>query len=81
MNEKQLTPELEKINNILNRTVRPYLRGDGGDLELISLENNTLKIKYQGACGSCPHAAQGTLFAIEDVLKKEYSPDIKVQPA
>ncbi|MDD3375517.1 MAG: NifU family protein [Candidatus Omnitrophica bacterium] len=71
--------EFEKINDILNHTVRPFMQKDGGDLKLIGLEGNILTISYQGACGGCPHAKMGTLLAIETALKEHYNPDIKVQ--
>lgn len=73
--------ELKKIDAILDKDVRPYLQSHGGDLRLVSLDSNVLSVNYQGACGTCPHAISGTLMAIEDVLKKEYSPDITVKPA
>src|SRR4051812_36123745 len=45
---------LDRINEILDEQVRPYLQGDGGDLYVIGLSGNTLTVHYQGACGSCP---------------------------
>ncbi len=72
-------PELKKIDAILDKTVRSYLQAHGGNLKLVSLEGNTLKIKYQGACGGCPSATFGTLQAIEGALKEEYNPNIVVQ--
>ena len=75
------TTELEKIEAIVDRTIRPALHGDGGGLELVDFENNVLSIRYQGACCGCPGALMGTLRAIEGVLKKEYNKDIKVTVA
>ena len=72
-------PELKKINEILDKTVRPFMQRDGGDLKLIDLENNVLRTSYQGSCGSCPHAKMGTLMAIESALKENYNPDITVK--
>lgn len=46
----------------------------------MGLEGYTLKIKYQGACGSCPSAIRGTLSAIENLLKREINPEIEVIP-
>lgn len=74
----QLSPELQKIEEILNRTIRPGLQSDGGDLDIISLEDNVLTISYQGACGTCPSAISGTLQAIESILQNEYDPQIRV---
>jgi NFU1 iron-sulfur cluster scaffold homolog, mitochondrial len=69
---------LTKINQILDQRVRPALAGDGGGLEVTGLDGNTLKIRYQGACGTCPSAIRGTLVAIENLLRREISPAIEV---
>lgn len=74
-------PELIKIDAIINQNVRPYLQMDGGDLHLVGLEGNVLRIHYQGACGSCPSSAMGTLKAIENLLRDEYNPEITVELA
>lgn len=75
---KNLSPELKAIEDILDKRIRPGLQGDGGDLICESFENNTLIIKYQGACGTCPSSTMGTLEAIRSILKDEYSPEIEV---
>ncbi len=69
---------LKKINEILNQKVRPALAYDGGGLEILGLEGHTLSVRYQGACGSCPSAINGTLNAIESLLKKDINPAIQV---
>ncbi len=76
-----LSGELAKVNAILDSTIRPALQRDGGDLEVLSLDGNVLTISYQGACGCCPHAAMGTLFAIQNILQDHYKSDIVVQMA
>lgn len=75
------SPEVEKINMILDQTVRPALQADGGDLQVISFENNVVRVNYQGACGSCPSSAMGTLKAIENILKEEFNPNTVVELA
>jgi|ETNmetMinimDraft_8_1059916.scaffolds.fasta_scaffold19325_2 Fe-S cluster biogenesis protein NfuA len=71
-------PLLEKINAVLDEKVRPALAGDGGGLNVLGLDGLTLKIHYQGACGSCPSATTGTMMAIENVLKKDVDERIQV---
>ena len=71
-------PRLLKINEILDEKVRPALMGDGGYLEIMGLKENTLSIRYQGACGSCPSSLTGTLMAIESMLKQEIDPELEV---
>ena len=76
-----LSPEdqqrLERINVMLDEEVRPYLQSDGGDLHILGLQGNILKIHYQGACGTCPSSITGTLRGIEHMLKT-IEPDIQV---
>jgi NFU1 iron-sulfur cluster scaffold homolog, mitochondrial len=71
-------PRLTRINEILDEKVRPALAGDGGWLEVLSLDEHTLSIRYQGACGSCPSSLSGTLMAIEGMLRQEIDPEIEV---
>ncbi|HZI19184.1 MAG TPA: NifU family protein [Pyrinomonadaceae bacterium] len=71
-------PRLVKINEILDERIRPALAADGGWLEVLSLEQNQLQIRYQGACGSCPSSLTGTLMAIEGMVQQEVDPEIEV---
>ena len=74
-------PEIAKIETILNQTIRPALQMDGGDIQIMELEGNVLRVNYQGACGSCPSSSMGTLKAIENLLRNEYNPDLVVEMA
>jgi Fe-S cluster biogenesis protein NfuA len=71
-------PKIAEINQILDERIRPYLASDGGWLEIVSLEEKTLKIRYEGACGSCPSSLSGTLMAIENMIKEEVDSEITV---
>ena len=73
--------DLDKINTILDETVRPYLQRDGGDLQVISYDDKNLTISYQGACGSCPGARIGTLTAIQRILQEKFDPEVTVSMA
>ena len=77
---QNLPPELQQIEEILDRTIRPGLQGDGGDIEVIKYEENKVYVMYQGACGTCPSSTAGTLMAIEGILKDEFNPDVEVIP-
>jgi Fe-S cluster biogenesis protein NfuA len=70
--------KLARINELLDTRIRPGLAGDGGGLEVISFDGNTLAISYHGACGSCPSALSGTLQFIERLLQEEVDPAIQV---
>lgn len=71
-------PRLVQINEILDEKVRPALMSDGGYLEVLGIRDNTLSIRYQGACGSCPSSLTGTLMAIEGMIKQEVDPELEV---
>jgi len=66
------------IDAVLDETVRPALANDGGGLTVLDFEDNTLRIRYQGACGSCPSSATGTLRAIENILHSSLKQEIRV---
>jgi len=70
-------PRLKQINEMLDEQVRPYLLADGGGLKVLGLDGNRLKVHYQGACGTCPTATTGTLYAIESMVKR-IDPEIEV---
>lgn len=80
ISRQNLSPELQKIEEILDRTIRPGLQGDGGDIEIIKFEDDKVYVMYQGACGTCPSSTTGTLMAIEGILRDEYDPKIEVIP-
>lgn len=80
LKRSQLSPELQAIEEILDRTVRPGLQGDGGDIDVLKYEENKLYVFYQGACGTCPSSTTGTLMAIEGILKDEFNSAIEVIP-
>ncbi|HEX9082601.1 MAG TPA: NifU family protein, partial [Holophagaceae bacterium] len=69
---------MARINALLDTRIRPGLAGDGGGLEVISFDGQTLQISYHGACGSCPSSTSGTLRYIEGMLQEEVDPAIRV---
>lgn len=70
----------EKIKSLLE-DLRKMLQEDGGDLELVSIDGNTVKLKLKGACGCCPHAMQTLKGGIERVLREQISEEIVVERA
>ena len=65
----------EKVIEVLNK-IRPKLQSDGGDVELIEIENGKVKLKLTGACSNCPMSQLTLKMVIENILKKEI-PEIK----
>jgi NFU1 iron-sulfur cluster scaffold homolog, mitochondrial len=75
--EEEEDEKLAAIRQLLDDQVRPYLQGDGGDLHVLGLEGNVLKVHYQGACGSCPSSISGTLAGIEGLVR-QIDPELEV---
>jgi Fe-S cluster biogenesis protein NfuA len=73
-----LSPEIQAIEAVLDQHIRPFLQGDGGDVEVVGLNGKILTIKYEGACGTCPSSAAGTLHAIQSTLQEHFDPEIDV---
>ncbi|MEJ2725540.1 MAG: NifU family protein [Deltaproteobacteria bacterium] len=66
----------EKIENALDQ-VRPALQADGGDVQLVDVDDEGLvKVKLMGACGGCPMSQMTLRMGIEKVLKQNV-PEVK----
>lgn len=55
--------------------LRPYLMADGGNVELVEVDGPVVKLRLQGACGSCPSSAMTLRMGIERRLR-EFIPEI-----
>ena len=75
-----LPPDVQKVEEILDNTVRMYLQGDGGDIEVVSLKEKKLEVRYEGACGTCPSSTSATLDAIQGILREQFDPELEVVP-
>ncbi|MCD6310217.1 MAG: NifU family protein [Candidatus Eremiobacteraeota bacterium] len=60
----------EEVEKIINEQVRPHLVVDGGDIELVEIDGNVVKVKLLGACGTCPMAQLTLQHGVERALKK-----------
>ena len=78
IDKSQWSDEMHQMDAILDRTIRPSLQADGGDVELVDFEKNILTVQYQGACGGCPSSMTATLDAIRQILRDETSLPIEV---
>jgi len=65
----------EKVEAALDQ-IRPSLQADGGDVELVDVNNGTVTLKLTGACSGCPMATMTLHQGIERVLKEQI-PEVK----
>jgi len=56
--------------------IRPALRADGGDIELIDVVDGVVKVKLTGACGGCPMSQMTLKMGVERILKQQV-PEVK----
>jgi Fe-S cluster biogenesis protein NfuA len=50
--------------------VRPQLRADGGDIELVDVANGVAKVKLKGACNGCPMSTMTLQYGVISCIKK-----------
>lgn len=65
----------EKVEAAINK-VRPMLQRDGGDVELVEIEDGVVKVRLQGACAGCPMSQMTIKNGIERFLRQEV-PEVK----
>ena len=65
----------EKVEAALDQ-IRPVLRADGGDVQLVDVNEGVVTVKLTGACGGCPMATMTLRNGIERVLREQV-PEVK----
>ena len=60
----------EKIEEVMSQ-IRPVLEADGGNVELVDVNDGVVKVKLTGACGSCPMSTITLKMGIERILKEK----------
>jgi len=64
-----------QVEEVLDK-LRPFLQRDGGDCELVDVEDGIVKLRLMGACGSCPSSTITLKAGIERALMEEI-PEVK----
>lgn len=73
--------KIHLIEEVIEREIRPVLQRDGGNLELIDIDDNIVYVKFRGACSSCPVSAVTLKDVVETKLREVVSEDITVKEA
>nr|WP_245411578.1 NifU family protein [Alkalicoccus urumqiensis] len=74
-NERRVCPMTtetmeSQVQEVLDK-LRPFLLRDGGDVELVDIEEGVVKVRLMGACGSCPSSTITLKAGIERALLEE----------
>lgn len=56
--------------------IRPLIQADGGDIDLVAIEKDTVKVRLRGACAGCPMSALTLKQGVERLIKQK-APEIK----
>jgi Fe-S cluster biogenesis protein NfuA len=62
--------QYDEVLDVLDK-LRPFLQRDGGDVELVEVEDGIVKLRLMGACGSCPSSTITLKAGIERALLEE----------
>lgn len=62
--------QYDEVLEVLDK-LRPFLQRDGGDVELVDVEDGVVKLRLMGACGSCPSSTITLKAGIERALLEE----------
>ena len=65
----------EKVEAVLNE-IRPALQADGGDVELVGVNDGMVSVRLTGACAGCPMSTMTLKMGIERILKEKL-PEVK----
>ena len=65
----------EKVEAVLNE-IRPSLQADGGDVELVGINDGMVSLRLTGACAGCPMSTMTLKMGIERILKEKL-PEVK----
>lgn len=78
--EKKLTKTqmIIKVNNIIENYISDQLRKDGGDIELVDVDENKVYVKLQGTCKNCPSSGLTLKNLVEKTLKEQVDQNIEV---
>ncbi|MDW0117589.1 NifU family protein [Sporosarcina thermotolerans] len=72
------TAMMEPVQEVLNK-LRPFLLRDGGDCELVDIDEGVVKLRLLGACGTCPSSTITLKAGIERALLEEVPGVVEVE--
>ncbi len=70
----------DNVETVLDE-LRPFLMADGGNVELVDIEGPIVKLRLQGACGSCPSSTMTLKMGIERRLREKIPEIAEVEQA
>ena len=69
MSTETMALTLENVDTVLDE-LRPFLMADGGNVEVVEIDGPIVKVRLQGACGSCPSSTMTLKMGIERKMRE-----------
>lgn len=73
------TQKILKISKVIEQQISPQLQKDGGDIELVDIDNNKVKVKLTGMCSGCKNAQMTLKNFVETILKEKVDAGLEVE--
>ena len=73
------TQKILKISKVIEQQISPELQKDGGDIELVDIDGNVVKVKLSGMCSGCKNASMTIKGFVESVLRDKVESAIVVE--
>jgi Fe-S cluster biogenesis protein NfuA len=71
-------PLKERVQKAISE-IRSNLQADGGDIELVDVEDGAVRVKLKGACAGCPMSTMTVKWGVENYLRKKVPEVVKVE--
>ena len=78
-NSLGLVQKIFRLQEVLDKEIKPLLEKDGGSIELVDLNGNQVKVKLTGRCSGCPAAGVTLKHPVEDKLREFVSAELVVE--
>jgi Thioredoxin-like proteins and domains len=72
---------MQKVMTVLDEIIRPRLKQDGGDVELVDIDGKTVTVALRGMCTSCPSSRLTLEGFIQQTLQEQVEQDLTVREA
>lgn len=71
----------DQIKRVIEEKVRPNLRMDGGDIELVDVtDDGVVKVRLKGACAHCPFSSMTVALGVEKTIKEIIPEVVRIEP-
>ncbi len=67
------------VRKVIDQDIRPFVQADGGDIELLGVEKNRVRVRLLGACVKCPSSLMTLRDGVQTRLQAKVSPELVVE--